>query len=142
MEDEEGLILCHCSISDHNDDGEEEWEKSVKKYSDLISAAEIEPNRICNFGVCDICSRESTLGNQRKKTKEEKLSLAYNERGHLKYLLVNFDGAIEDYTKAIELYPNAITLYNRGQVYYRLGMHLILCKNYHEQAGAGLTIHI
>lgn len=125
MEDEEGLIVCHCSIDDHTEDGEEKWTRSIQKYSDLISAAENEPNRIWNFGFCHVCNRESALGNQRKKTGEEALSLVYNERGHLKYLLVRFDGAIQDYTKAIELYPNAITLYNRGQIYYRLGIHLI-----------------
>lgn len=47
---------------------------------------------------------------------------AYNSRGHIKYLWVDFPGAIEDYSQAIERDPSFATAhYNRGQVLYRLG---------------------
>ncbi|XP_046990851.1 serine/threonine-protein phosphatase 5-like isoform X1 [Schistocerca americana] len=49
-------------------------------------------------------------------------ALAYNNRGHIRYLQVNFDGAIEDYDKAIAIDPDlAVAYYNRGTVFYRLG---------------------
>ncbi|XP_046990853.1 uncharacterized protein LOC124595963 isoform X3 [Schistocerca americana] len=48
-------------------------------------------------------------------------ALAYNNRGHIRYLQVNFDGAIEDYDKAIAIDPDlAVAYYNRGTVFYRL----------------------
>lgn len=52
------------------------------------------------------------------------VSKALNNRGQIKYLRVDFDEAIEDYTKALEL--NNITevlLYNRGLIHYRLGRY-------------------
>ena len=54
----------------------------------------------------------------------ELLSDAYNSRGHIRYLWVEFDEAIEDYTEAIELNPEfAVAYYNRGQIHYRLGRY-------------------
>ncbi|CAI8032354.1 Tetratricopeptide repeat protein 32 [Geodia barretti] len=51
---------------------------------------------------------------------------AYNSRGHIKYLSVDFPGAIADYSTAMERDPGfAVAWYNRGQVRYRLG-HLCL----------------
>lgn len=56
------------------------------------------------------------------KDMREMLALAYNNRGHLRYLCVDFDDAIDDYTKAVEYNENlAVAFYNRGQIYYRLG---------------------
>jgi tetratricopeptide (TPR) repeat protein len=50
------------------------------------------------------------------------LALATNNRGHLRYLTVDFYGAIQDYTAAIELDPSlAVSYYNRGQIQYRMG---------------------
>ena len=50
------------------------------------------------------------------------LALARNNRGHLKYLKVDFYGAIKDYTEALKLDPNlAVSYYNRGQIHYRMG---------------------
>ena len=53
---------------------------------------------------------------------------AFNNRGQIKYLRVDFDEAIEDYSNAIKLDNNfAVAYYNRGQIHYRLGefvMHL------------------
>ena len=47
---------------------------------------------------------------------------AYNSRGHIKYLSVDFPGAIADYNQALERDPAFTTAwYNRGQVQYRLG---------------------
>ena len=44
----------------------------------------------------------------------------------LRYLWVDFDEAISDYTEAIELDPTfAIAYYNRGQIHYRLGECLV-----------------
>ena len=49
---------------------------------------------------------------------------AYNSRGHIRYLWVDFDEAISDYSEAIELDPKfAVAYYNRGQIHYRLGMN-------------------
>lgn len=53
---------------------------------------------------------------------KEILALAYNNRGHLKYLSVDFDEAIDDYTKALECNQQlTLAFYNRGQIHYRLG---------------------
>ena len=50
------------------------------------------------------------------------LADAFNSRGHIKYLRVEFDEAIEDYTEAIKIDPNfSVPYYNRGQIHYRLG---------------------
>lgn len=56
------------------------------------------------------------------KSMKHLLSCAWNDRGHLKYLQVNFEDAISDYTRAIELDNDfAVPYYNRGQVHYRMG---------------------
>ena len=52
----------------------------------------------------------------------EQLAEVYNSRGHIRYLLVDFNEAIEDYTEAILLNSrHGIAYYNRGQVHYRMG---------------------
>lgn len=52
----------------------------------------------------------------------DELTDSYNARGHIRYLWVDFDDAIRDYTEAIKRNPNfAVAHYNRGQVHYRLG---------------------
>ena len=54
--------------------------------------------------------------------RSEELTDSYNARGHIRYLWVDFDEAISDYTEAIKRSPNfAVAHYNRGQVHYRLG---------------------
>lgn len=55
----------------------------------------------------------------------EMLASLYNERGFTKYLYVDFNGAIEDYTKALDLYQSATYYYNRGLIHYRLGVYYI-----------------
>jgi tetratricopeptide (TPR) repeat protein len=61
-------------------------------------------------------------GAQNGSELKETLALAYNNRGHLRYLSVDFDEAIEDYTKALEYNQKlAVAFYNRGQIHYRLG---------------------
>lgn len=55
---------------------------------------------------------------------EEELMDAYNCRGHIRYLWVDFDEAITDYSAALELDSNfAVAYYNRGQIHYRLGIN-------------------
>ncbi|XP_057287774.1 tetratricopeptide repeat protein 32 [Pezoporus wallicus] len=50
------------------------------------------------------------------------LATALNDRGHIKYLRVEFAAAMEDYTAAIECQPGfEVPYYNRGLVLYRLG---------------------
>lgn len=52
----------------------------------------------------------------------DKLAMAYNNRGQLHYLNVDFYLAIDDYTQAIKYDQNfAVAYYNRGQIHYRLG---------------------
>ena len=53
---------------------------------------------------------------------KEQLVDAYNARGYIRYLWVDFDEAIEDYTEAIRRNPDfTVAYYNRGQIHYRLG---------------------
>ncbi|XP_042743180.1 tetratricopeptide repeat protein 32 [Lagopus leucura] len=50
------------------------------------------------------------------------LATALNNRGQIKYLRVDFDAAMEDYTAAIQRQPAfEVPYYNRGLVLYRLG---------------------
>ena len=47
---------------------------------------------------------------------------AFNNRGQIKYLRVDFDEAIDDYDNALKLIPSSeVILYNRGLIHYRLG---------------------
>ncbi|KAG1941937.1 tetratricopeptide repeat protein 32 [Pimephales promelas] len=50
------------------------------------------------------------------------LAIAYNNRGQVKYLRVDFYEAMDDYTSAIQINSQfEVPLYNRGLVRYRLG---------------------
>ncbi|XP_075940712.1 tetratricopeptide repeat protein 32 [Anarhichas minor] len=50
------------------------------------------------------------------------LASAYNSRGQIKYLRVDFNEAVEDFTSAIETDSRyEIPFYNRGLIRYRLG---------------------
>ncbi|XP_053737001.1 tetratricopeptide repeat protein 32 [Synchiropus splendidus] len=50
------------------------------------------------------------------------LATAYNNRGQIKYLRVDFREAVEDYTSAIETDSRLeVPYYNRGLIRYRLG---------------------
>ncbi|XP_073530218.1 tetratricopeptide repeat protein 32 [Phyllobates terribilis] len=52
----------------------------------------------------------------------EELSIAYNNRGQIKYFRVDFYEAMEDYTEAIRVNPKfEVPFYNRGLILYRLG---------------------
>ncbi|XP_027793662.2 tetratricopeptide repeat protein 32 isoform X1 [Marmota flaviventris] len=52
----------------------------------------------------------------------EDLATAYNNRGQIKYLKVDFFEAMDDYTSAIEVQPSfEVPYYNRGLILYRLG---------------------
>ena len=61
----------------------------------------------------------------------KELAQAYNERGHIRYLRVDFGNAIDDYTESIHLDGEfAVAYYNRGQVHYRLGGKFVICDGY------------
>ncbi|XP_043076437.1 tetratricopeptide repeat protein 32 [Puntigrus tetrazona] len=50
------------------------------------------------------------------------LAVAYNNRGQVKYLRVDFYEAMDDYTSAIQINNRfEVPLYNRGLIRYRLG---------------------
>ncbi|XP_074051102.1 tetratricopeptide repeat protein 32 [Macrotis lagotis] len=52
----------------------------------------------------------------------EDLAAAYNNRGQIRYLRVDFPEAVADYTAAIRALPRfEVPYYNRGLVLYRLG---------------------
>ncbi|XP_062606665.1 tetratricopeptide repeat protein 32-like [Saccostrea cucullata] len=75
-------------------------DRAIELYTEFIKQVESAPN-------------PNLLG--------EKLALAYNNRGFLKYRRVDFEGAILDYTKSVNVNPKScITFYNRGTVLYRL----------------------
>ncbi|XP_040409383.1 tetratricopeptide repeat protein 32 isoform X3 [Anser cygnoides] len=62
------------------------------------------------------CARAAPQGASRD------LATAFNNRGHIKYLRVEFAAAMEDYAAAIESQPGfEVPYYNRGLVLYRLG---------------------
>ncbi|XP_061560757.1 tetratricopeptide repeat protein 32 [Phycodurus eques] len=50
------------------------------------------------------------------------LATAYNNRGQIKYIRVDFNEAVEDYTSAIQADDKfEVAFYNRGLINYRLG---------------------
>ncbi|XP_006191450.1 tetratricopeptide repeat protein 32 [Vicugna pacos] len=56
------------------------------------------------------------------KCRPEDLATAYNNRGQIKYLRVDFYEAMDDYTSAIDVQPSfEVPYYNRGLILYRLG---------------------
>uniref|UniRef100_A0A667GAS3 Tetratricopeptide repeat domain 32 n=1 Tax=Lynx canadensis TaxID=61383 RepID=A0A667GAS3_LYNCA len=56
------------------------------------------------------------------KCSPEDLATAYNNRGQIKYLRVDFYEAMDDYTSAIRVQPTfEVPYYNRGLILYRLG---------------------
>lgn len=62
------------------------------------------------------------------KCSPEDLATAYNNRGQIKYLRVDFYEAMDDYTRAIEVRPSfEIPYYNRGLILYRLGKPIGFC---------------
>ncbi|CAG7729293.1 unnamed protein product [Allacma fusca] len=57
-----------------------------------------------------------------KPAEKSCLAVAYNNLGQLKYLKVDFEGAVEDYNQAILYDPElAAAYYNRGTIMYRMG---------------------
>ncbi|XP_073424382.1 tetratricopeptide repeat protein 32 isoform X2 [Dendrobates tinctorius] len=59
---------------------------------------------------------------QRDRCSTEELSVAYNNRGQIKYFRVDFYEAMDDYTEAIRVNPKfEVPFYNRGLILYRLG---------------------
>ena len=81
-----------------------ELESSFKRFSDFINSSSAHSSR-------------------------EELVDAYNSRGHIRYLWVEFDEAITDYSAAIELDSSyAVAYYNRGQIHYRLGRYSLKSK--------------
>lgn len=74
----------------------------------------------------------TTFIDRQKGTRNDKKvdALARNNRGHLRYLSVDFYGAVEDYTAAIALDPClAVSYYNRGQIHYRMGRFQLAVKD-------------
>uniref|UniRef100_A0A673ICJ2 Tetratricopeptide repeat domain 32 n=1 Tax=Sinocyclocheilus rhinocerous TaxID=307959 RepID=A0A673ICJ2_9TELE len=54
------------------------------------------------------------------------LAIAYNNRGQVKYLRVDFYEAMDDYTSAIQINSQfEVPLYNRGLIRYRLGRYTL-----------------
>uniref|UniRef100_A0A4W6F2Y3 Tetratricopeptide repeat domain 32 n=1 Tax=Lates calcarifer TaxID=8187 RepID=A0A4W6F2Y3_LATCA len=59
---------------------------------------------------------------QSRKCTAGDLATAYNNRGQIKYLRVDFHEAVEDCTSAIQADSQfEIPFYNRGLIHYRLG---------------------
>ncbi|XP_041832380.1 tetratricopeptide repeat protein 32 [Melanotaenia boesemani] len=59
---------------------------------------------------------------QSRECEAGKLATAYNNRGQIKYLRVDFHEAVEDYSSAIQANSQfEIPYYNRGLIHYRLG---------------------
>lgn len=59
---------------------------------------------------------------QSRNCEASDLGTAFNNRGQIKYLRVDFHEAIDDYTSAIQAHSRfEIPFYNRGLIHYRLG---------------------
>ncbi|KAK5852827.1 hypothetical protein PBY51_006666 [Eleginops maclovinus] len=59
---------------------------------------------------------------QSRECEDSHLAIAYNNRGQIKYLRVDFREAVEDFSSAIQSDSSFETpFYNRGLIHYRLG---------------------
>ncbi|KAG8445686.1 hypothetical protein GDO86_010459 [Hymenochirus boettgeri] len=59
---------------------------------------------------------------QGSRCSAEDLAVAFNNRGQIKYLRVEFYEAMDDYTEAIRIKSDfEVPYYNRGLILYRLG---------------------
>lgn len=59
---------------------------------------------------------------QSRECEASSLATAYNNRGQIKYLRVDFREAVDDYTSAIQADSQfEVPFYNRGLIRYRLG---------------------
>lgn len=78
----------------------------------------------CYQLLTKLLTEHSTDQSSNELTHHE-IAEVYNSRGHIRYLWVDFDEAIEDYTKAIQYDSSlAVAYYNRGQIHYRMGEYL------------------
>ncbi|KAK2167015.1 hypothetical protein LSH36_32g02025 [Paralvinella palmiformis] len=88
------------------------FEHSLRKYYIVIDECEkyLETEKDQNSANKDYTDIRSFLGE------------CYNKRGLVRYKLVEFAEAVQDFTKALKLKPNmAVAFYNRGLIHYRLG---------------------
>ncbi|XP_046374028.1 tetratricopeptide repeat protein 32-like [Haliotis cracherodii] len=71
----------------------------------------------------DASIRLKNLNDQNERSAlQKKLGLAYNNRGFILYQKVEFDEAINDYTRGLGCDQHmSFTFYNRGLIHYRLG---------------------
>ncbi|XP_060709881.1 tetratricopeptide repeat protein 32 isoform X2 [Hemiscyllium ocellatum] len=80
-----------------------------------------------NFGTAEELYTRFILhcpdGEWKDKCCAEDLANAYNNRGQIKYLRVDFYEAMDDYTSAIQIKEDfEVAYYNRGLIRYRLGL--------------------
>eukprot|EP00112_Aurelia_sp_Birch-Aquarium-sp1_P007673 Seg1838.7 transcript_id=Seg1838.7/GoldUCD/mRNA.D3Y31 product="Tetratricopeptide repeat protein 32" protein_id=Seg1838.7/GoldUCD/D3Y31 len=122
MDEEESTKVYLCGCKTKRESEPTEIENTTKNlvelethYSNLIQKLRTESGEFSDIGVCVSCKKAG-----RKLRRAEIFSNAYNERGQLKYLQVDFDGALKDYSSSLEFMPNPIALYNRATIYYRL----------------------
>ena len=74
----------------------------------------------CGDYVQAVTCYTQTINN--KSANNDVLALAYNNRGHAKYMMVDFYAARDDYDVAIQLNPKlAVAYYNRATINYRMG---------------------
>jgi len=95
--------------------------EELKKRNNLEGAIKVYSKWLHDNGYKNRSSRRQ-LHSKGPDSDAEAVGLIYNNRGHLKYLKVDFDGALEDYNLGIKydvLLP--CVYYNRGTVFYRMG---------------------
>ncbi|CAM5131277.1 unnamed protein product [Natator depressus] len=70
------------------------------------------------------CVRSSAGPAPTRKCLTHDLATAFNNRGQIKYMRVDFYEAMDDYTSAIQTQPDfEVPYYNRGLILYRLGYY-------------------
>ncbi|TRZ00490.1 hypothetical protein DNTS_004522 [Danionella cerebrum] len=95
MEDNERIILQKA----HNEFNTENYKRAEALYSQFI----------------ELCTKS-------RYCSPHDLAVAYNNRGQVKYLRVDFYEAMDDYNEAIQMNCQfEVPLYNRGLIRYRLG---------------------
>ncbi|CAK8697179.1 unnamed protein product [Clavelina lepadiformis] len=94
--------------------GEKDYDTAEELYSSVINK--------CKEAFPDLFTTSKQPSEKEQVIKIVSHSL--NNRGQIKYLRVDFEEAVEDYTDALSLDKRSeVLFYNRGLIHYRLGRY-------------------
>ena len=99
-------------------------DQKKQAFAEIYERAKVFQAKKCHDGAIKELNKLIELAEKFKNEDLPKVLMAraWNDRGHLKYLQVDFYGAVADFSQAILLDKEfAVPFYNRGQIHYRMG---------------------